>query len=158
MNHKTLDRALKNRGFGGLEDPQIIHQLAFCVRDHEHFRTLLTACLPDKRTVMFETMRPHLNFEAKPLDVYLAESAEMAAHRESDQSPLDVMASDAIRRNQQESKVKGSLLITCIACTKEAVFPAVSRHEAAKDAAKAGWKLVDKKEFCPDCAPRISLQ
>ena len=48
------------------------------VRDHEHFRQLLTAAQPETRRDMYEAMKPYLAFHAKPLDAYMSESGALA--------------------------------------------------------------------------------
>jgi hypothetical protein len=104
-------------------------------------------------------MRPHLTFKAKPLDVYIAESAQMAADRETLKSRLDLMAEEAIKRNERERKAKGSLKLVCVECTKEQVFPAETKRQALADATEAGWTLRNKKEVCPECyRPVVTLQ
>jgi RNase P subunit RPR2 len=156
----TLNRALKNRGFGGFDDPEMIRQVAFCVRDHDHLRQILCAVEPDQRTLAFESMRPHLRFEAKPLDVYLAEAADLAARKQADQTPLEIAAEKAIARNMADEKKKGALTVKCTQCTKAFAFPGESRKDAERLARVSGWKVrryVDSGGsqlvvFCPDCA------
>lgn len=152
------NRHLMKHGFGKLDDPNLIHQLAYMVKDHDHFRSVLTTVEPDKRYECYTAMTPHLRFKAKALDVYIMEAAQLAGLRESNQSPLDVLASEAIQRNEQEAKIKGSLHLECSRCTTEAYFPAKNHAEATKEAAKVGWgKAMDRKDktvltFCPKCA------
>jgi hypothetical protein len=151
MAQSSLDRALKNRGFGGLDDPAINQQLAFCVRDHEHFRAVLCGVKPEHRTMAYEAMRPYLRFEAKPLDVYMAEAADIAARKETEQTSIDVLASQAIERALKESKAKGSLLLVCARCLASGVFLAPDRGAATYDAIKQGWTRKDEELFCPKC-------
>jgi hypothetical protein len=160
MAQSSLDRALKNRGFGGLDDPAINQQLAFCVRDHEHFRQVLCSISPDKRTLGYEAMRPYLRFEAKPLDVYMAEAADIAARREAEQTSIDVLASKAIQRNMADEAKQGGLVLKCSMCTREYAYPGRNRKEAEDTARTDGWRisrLVDStgsvlRVFCPACA------
>lgn len=68
---RQLDNELMSMGLGKTNDPNLILQLAMLVQGHEHFMEMIQACEPAKRTEMYEAMRPHLRFEALPLDRYL---------------------------------------------------------------------------------------
>jgi hypothetical protein len=57
-------------------------QLGFLVQDHEHLRSLLVRCEPENRSAMYDSLKPYLRFKAKPLDVYIAESADRAARQD----------------------------------------------------------------------------
>jgi hypothetical protein len=154
---KQVDRNLKQMGFGGIDDPNIMKQLAFMVKDHDQFRKLLTTVEPEKRTVAYESLRPHLRFPAWPLDVYMAKAAELAANRLADQAPLDVLASDAIERNRREEESQGVLTLDCHRCTKVQAYPGLRRTIALGYAMKDGWTFregEDKKEvsICPECS------
>jgi hypothetical protein len=69
--HNKINEYLQMHGCSPLEDPGLINQLAFVVRDHEHFGQVLRACEPENRTAMYDAMKPYLSFDAKPLDYYL---------------------------------------------------------------------------------------
>jgi hypothetical protein len=159
QNRTQIDKALKKRGFGGLEDKNLIHQVAMCIRDHEHFRQILCAIEPEKRTDGYETMRPYLRFDAKPLHVYMAEAADLAARKEAAQTALDVLAEKAIARNIADETKKGVLTLKCSMCTREFVFPGRDVKEAEDTARKDGWRIPRFQEsagipgvFCPACA------
>lgn len=169
--HKQIDRFLRNRGLGGLDDKNLTHQLAFLVRDHEHFRKILTACEPDKRKAAYDQMRPHLNFQAKPLDVYMAESAEVAERRqlptyyaaddirpykpaEVGEKKLEAKIEDALSRaviEMQAETKRGRLTVTCRKCIAEASAFVNDRQEGYMALAALGWKFEGDKALCPDC-------
>src|SRR5882724_3285499 len=149
---QQIDRALKRKGFGGLADPRLVQQLAFCVRDHDHLRTILAGTKPEERTKAFEQMRPYLRFAAKPLDVYLAEAADLAARREYDQTAIDILAEKAIAQSQHE-KVGGGLTLVCTKCTKTEIFRAAEKKEAERAAHRAGWRADVRKTYCPGHVP-----
>jgi hypothetical protein len=161
---EKLNHELKKRGFGGLDDPTIVQQLAVVVRDHVHFRQILMAVVPEERTNCYETMRPHLRFEAWPLDRYVAKAAELAANKELDKAAIDILAEQALARNQRDIDTLGVLALVCTRCTTEDTFKGATLHVALKAAAKAGWgKAFDYRNkktltYCPKCAKaRIQL-
>lgn len=145
---KQKDKYLKKHGMGGMDDPNLVHHLAFMVRDHEHFRQVLVTMPPQERTAGYEAMKPYLQFEAKPLDVYMAESAELASQREINQTALEVLAEKAIIRSQ----AVGTLTLTCTKCTKQTEYPGRDRREAEGIAHLDGWDLENDQEICPKCA------
>lgn len=66
-------------GLGQLEDGAgLCAQLGSLVQDHDHLRELLNVCEPELRRDLYESLKPHLRFEAKPLDVYIAELGQQA--------------------------------------------------------------------------------
>lgn len=68
---RQLDNELMRMGLAKLNDPALIPTLGFLVQGHKHFQEMLMACDPDKRTEMYEALRPHLGFKPRPLDHYL---------------------------------------------------------------------------------------
>lgn len=66
-----VNEALARTGFCQLNDPDLVHQLAFMVEDHDHFGRVLRKIEPSRRNTAYEAMRPYLRFEAKPLYIYL---------------------------------------------------------------------------------------
>lgn len=58
-------------GFADLNDPALIHQLAFHVQDHQHFKELILATKSEERNNCYEAMCPYLRFKAKPFYEYL---------------------------------------------------------------------------------------
>jgi hypothetical protein len=68
---RQLDNRLMKMGLAKLNDPQLFPQLGFLVQGHKHFGELLRACEPEKRTDMYEALRPHLGFKPMALDRYL---------------------------------------------------------------------------------------
>jgi len=147
---KRMNAYLGKHGFSPLTDPNVIPQLALMISDHERFRKLLVTVEPDKRLEAYEALRPHLRFEAKPLDVYVAEAADIAA-RSQEQSPLEMLAQDAIRRNQRDLEARGVFTLVCERCTKEAHFRAKNRYQGAEDAKQLGWVKDSGKIYCPEC-------
>lgn len=162
---KDVDRYLRRHGLGGLDDPKLAVQLAFLVQDHDQFRSMLMVLDPQRRHDMYEALAPNLRFDAKPLDVYVAEAAANFAAAESREhgaikvSGDETTAEEAIR----DARAQGWLELTCVKCTRTECFPGVSRLEAIELARRAGWvyqrmvtqkqgkEIVKEVEICPHC-------
>jgi hypothetical protein len=161
---------LKSHGLGALEDGAgLMAQLGFLVEDHEHLRSLLVRCEPENRSAMYDSLRPYLRFAAKPLDVYIAESAEKAAREglptvDADGviqfRPTPTYAVDsetaAAQAAVDEAFAKHTLIVTCRSCTKQEAFSGVSKADAVQKARSAGWVYYEDangkaQEICPDC-------
>ena len=166
VERSKVDIELRKLGFGGLDDPNLNQQIAFCIRDHAQFRNQLFSVEPLKRRLAYEQLRPHLRFTAKPLDVYEAEMRTMAEQqqlptlREGEIYPqefkvpeltLDQLATDAIEQNSHEKQ--GGLELVCTHCTVAEIFRAKLRKEAYKAAHSAGWRMAEKKAYCPQHIP-----
>lgn len=159
LDSTKINRFLMKRGMPNLQDPNLVKMIAY-VCSEVRFAQALAACVPEKRTAMYESMRPYLRFTAQPLDVYMARAKEMAAQKEQ-----------ARERNTVEAIIereagKKSLTLTCGKCLAEETFYAVNTsHEARADAVmaarKKGWVLQQKRsdegilegqmEVCPKC-------
>lgn len=167
INHK-----LKKIGFGGLDDVNIIQQIATLYPNHDSFRGLLMATRPDQRRIAYESLRPHLAFVPKPLDVYEQETKLRAEKEqwdvidhnnphfprafqpgevESEEYRLDRLATEAIQQNAHEKH--GGLELICTKCTKAELFRAKTRKEAEKDSHAAGWRSDGRKTYCPEHIP-----
>lgn len=164
-----VNHELRKLGFGSLDDPNLIPQIAMCIRDHDQFRNQLFSVLPEKRRLAYEQLRPHLRFQAKPLDVYEAEMKQRAEREQWDvidpanpvypqkfaAGRLSELAEEAIKQNAHE--VKGFLELICTACTKAGLFRAKIRKDAEKEAQSEGWRWAEKngqmKTYCPEHVP-----
>ena len=102
---RRINKMLGEHGLGQLDHPGLVNQLAYLVRDHDHFRSLLIACEPDKRTDMFNAMAPNLRFKARTLEQYLTEARADAEARR-----LPIQAEDGTLKEFQIPEVKTSAL------------------------------------------------
>ncbi len=163
MDRTLLNRYLGLHGLATLDDPaSLIPQLGFLVEGHDHFRRILIKCVPDERRSMYEALRPHLGFEAKPLDVYIAEAG---AEAEAQQLPtVDAEGNfvayhtatiRTIERLVDETLSAHHLSVTCRKCTKAATFHGHSKRDALDKLRSAGWTWDEMNgnglEICPDC-------
>lgn len=163
QNTEQINRVLGAVGLPKLSDPGLLPALGCLVLDHEHFRQLLTKCEPEHRTAMYEALRPHLRFRPKPLDVYIAESADLAERKQ-----LPIQGPDgrlrefrppeiaAVRKTVEASPAEEVLNLTCQKCTKEATFAGRTRYDAIRLAREAGWVYYERGDgtrgvICPDC-------
>jgi hypothetical protein len=156
---KTINHYLGHRGLATLDDPgAMIQQLGFLIEGHEEFRRLLNKCAQDERRNMYESLRPHLSFEPKPLDVYIAELALDAEIRQ-----LPVMGPDGMLHEFKVQDIKTAvaeeigkhhLTVTCRKCTKQASFSGLRKADAIQALRDAGWiydSFQGGQEICPDC-------
>lgn len=178
---EPINRKLRKLGFSSLGEKELIAQMGVCVRDHDHFRSLMINVEPAKRTIAYEALRAHLRFTPKPLEVYLSEAAQQAEAQKlpvwdeknqtitdysnyhgSGRPQIEVLAERAIKQNYLERKAKGTLILTCTKCTKEMAYPGLNRIAAYAAAKHDGWafeKAAEEEEIsiCPTCPSSTRL-
>lgn len=167
QNKQILNRVLALAGFGQLDDPGLPAQIAYLIEDHDHLRSLLTACTPEERGHMYEALAPNLRFKPLPLESYMIEARRLAERLpvwDSEQGKFVETAAPDIRTAQaavNDAFAKGSLELVCRKCTRSEVFPGEDRAEAIKRARDAGWTYDevkgDGREICPNCPVYRSL-
>ena len=174
---RRISHELKKIGFGGLEDPNLVMQMAFMIEGHDHFRSVLSAVKPLQRAMAYHAMRPHLGFVPKPLDVYEAEMKRLAEEKQlptwNDETKMpeefevqditiDKLATATLEQMEHE-KAKGQLELVCTKCTKAGYFPAPKRSQAYDKAHREGWRWAERngvqKIYCPDHVPgRVTMR
>ena len=161
----AINRMLQSHGLGKLDEPGMLPALGFLVQDHEHFRSLLARCEPEKRVDMYNCLAAYTRFPAKPLDVYMAETAEKAERMqlptvqadgnfkfdpavtpEFGERKEDVAAAVEKVKDIQGAQfgvdsafAKHRLMCTCRSCTKQAVFIGDTKDDCVWNAIQAGW-------------------
>jgi hypothetical protein len=165
MLRSRINRMLGEHGLAQLDDPGLLPQLAFLVRDHDHFRSILVECEPAERANCYNALAPNLRFEAKPLDVYVSEAGQIAEreqqmgwtgdHFEPFMTP-EITTTNTVQRLVEQAVAKECLTVCCRRCLKEESFYGTDRWEAVVAAREAGWiySLDRQVEFCPqypDC-------
>jgi len=159
-----VERQLRRFGIGSISDAIIA--LAKTIRDHKHLETFLTSIesAADRQEV-YDSIRPHLRFQAKPLDVYVASAGQMAEREQ-----LPILGEDGrlhafkpasdVRSQAQETldryMAEKSLTLTCYKCLFEESFYALNdetKVDVTIRARKAGWvyDIAKDKEICPKC-------
>jgi len=158
-----VDHELRRLGFGGLDDPNLNMQIAFCIRDHAHLRSQLFSVDAEQRRHAYHALAPHLRFAPKPLDVYESEMKEMAEKmrlptfdgsaypKEFSDTRISELAQEAIKQNAHEKD--GGLELVCARCTFAQVFRAPLRKTAEQEGQRAGWRSDGVKNWCPKHVP-----
>ena len=161
MNVFHINKQLKQLGIGSVYDPHLMVSLAFLVKDHEHFRQVLMAVPPDKRTLCYDSLRPHLRFEPKSLFDYEADARTAASEKELKhvlelRDPLETIAEQALARQRVNEHQTNALVLICKGCTVEMAFPGDTRREAIRAAVIAGWTRsggsIKNGILCPSCS------
>lgn len=149
---RKLDNQLIVMGLHKLEDPRLLPALGQLVPNHQFFRSLLNECVPEKRREMYEALRPHLKFQPKPLDVYMAELTTKASEIASRAEPI-VVGDDKFEQVNPADATEVIATLTCYKCTRQQEFIGKTPADAAIQARNAGWvrDLVKNKEVCPKC-------
>ena len=161
---KRVNHELRLLGFGGLQDPNLVPQIAFCIQGHDQFRGMLLSVKSEQRKLAYETLRPHLRFAAKPLDVYEAEGKRLAEQKQlpiwdgsaypKPFKPGEVESEEyKLRKAAEKAIAKGVLTIHCKRCLIIGEFPAERRNDALYDAYKAGWRWDEGEQYCPEHVP-----
>ena len=150
---------------------ECIPPFARTVRNHEHFSELIIKAEPELRHQFYDAMRPHLRFQAKPLDGYVTIAQTRA---ESEQLPTIIdgkieeftPARDASTIQKAEeslsaSLAKRTLTLNCSRCTRQQSFSAIgdeSPNAVILRARRIGWvydfKSEIPQEICPECDAR----
>lgn len=155
-----LKKALRTRGLP--EDfGQAIAFLAGQIRDHDHLAQMLTSMEAADRVDFLESVRPHLKFRAKPLDVYVSAMGQRAEREQwPTQGPdgklkafkpaVDVATAEKAIANALAER---HLTLTCSKCLTFDSFPMIGLETAVdvrRKALAAGWTL-HPQEICPTC-------
>lgn len=145
-----LNRFLARHGFAELSDHGLLPQLALCVEDEATLKRVLNLTTPEERTSCYESLRPHLRFEVRPLDVLLAEIAMDAEIRQ-----LPVITENGGLRAYNPTVVTGTLTLICGKCGKHEYIRAISRAFAVEVGEERGWTSVADILHCPECSKEV---
>lgn len=160
---RFLKKALTKFGIS-LNINEAIAALASTIRDHAHLQRLVTETEPSMRQAFYDSVRPHLKFRAKPMDVYIADAKAMA---EREQLPV-LQPDGTLREFRPASDVATvekaiaksisdrNLKLVCSKCTKEETFYCVGDETPVAvilKARKKGWVYgtIAQTETCPEC-------
>jgi hypothetical protein len=169
MNQKEkrkIDNELMTMGLVGLDDPELIQQMAYLVSSwpgdkHDFLRDLLNECEPEKRYEMYEAIAPKLKFKALSFSQYEAQIAIRAGQMVSQgrmtvvgaaPKPIEIGGSK-LRVVPKEQATGAVATVTCYLCGKTEQFLSETPVGAMTEARKAGWTR-DKglnKELCLPC-------
>lgn len=168
---RKLDNELMVMGLAGLEDPQLITQMAYLVSSwpgdkHDFLRDLLNECEPEQRYEMFHAIAPKLSFKTLSFSWYEAQIGLRAAEMVSQGRLL--VTGDAPKPTEiggqkvDISSLKdancGWAILRCHWCGKQGEYLADTPIGAMVAARKAGWVQVqgvgEVKQACPLCIAR----
>lgn len=162
---RRINTYLGHNGLGQLDDPGLLPQLGYLVRDHDHFRSLLVACVPEERRNMYDALASNLRFKARTLDEYLTEARQQAEaeqlptwhgdHFEPFKVPEITTTNTLVEGLITEAVAKVRLDVTCKKCMRAESFYGTDKYEALKAARDAGWAYScadgEGVEICPEC-------
>jgi hypothetical protein len=157
----AINRVLKARGLGTLDESGTVAQLTYMVEDHQHFMTLLRACEPGLRREMYEAMSPHLRFRAKPLEDYIIAAKEHAAAAE-----LPVLDEDGMLHSYMMPNIgvvelevpEIELWIGCARCDRGVIFLGDRKLDIIHNLRIAGWaydESAQQRHLCPQCLEEV---
>lgn len=163
-----IKKALKHFGLPSTVG-EAIAALARTIRDHKHMETLLTETLPEDRQDFYDAIRPHLRFQAKPLDVYVSGAGQMAEREQlptmdaqgmlhpfkpsADVKSLEKHAGEILA----QAIAKRTLTVTCHKCLAQEQFYQVGDETEVGVMIRvraAGWVYDAHRETetCPKCS------
>lgn len=164
---RKLENQLMVMGLAGLDDPELVIQMAKIINAHPGFSDphafylgMLNGCPVVKRREMYDALLPHLKFKVWPLDTYERLLKEHAANVESYYAPVHVGEEPIKFAGQEFEQVRAKdaaavlVKVSCSKCTSEAQFYGETVVTAIQVARLDGWKrdLLNQKEICPKCA------
>ena len=162
-----ITRALKKLGLPATP-AEAIAALAKNIRDHRHLETLLSETDPSMRQELYDSVKPHLRFTARPMDFYITSAGQRA---EREQWPVldyqgmlqefrpaqDVKTIEKAAENALAAEVaKRTLRLVCVKCTRQEAFYGFDREtplDVILKARMAGWVYdpITRTETCPKC-------
>lgn len=179
-DQRQVNRELQRLGLGHLKDPNLIANMAFLVRDHDHFRGILMHMpMPDRKEA-YECLAPKLRFKAKSLEDYEIESRTLAEIKQLPQydpktleakewkpqefhtqialevtpNALTAIAERAISTDLREATANQQLTLVCRQCTFEQSWRVKRRSSAYKLARQDGWEVDKHTALCRLCKPK----
>lgn len=159
----AIDRILKAWNLPVLGSPDVVPALGRIVQDHTHFAEILRACDPVLRREMYEALRPHLLFTAKPLEDYIVaakEHAEAAGLPVMDENGfLHPYSPGVIGTAPAEIPVE-ELYVECARCHMGAHFSGARKADAIHAMRESGWAFdtsAQHRHMCPACLDAYAL-
>jgi len=146
--------------------------LAPKIRNHKDLETKITSAPPHLRMIIYEIVRPHLTFEAWPLDKYIISAKQMAEREKLPtmdeagrlwefQPPQDVKTAE---KAIAAALAVRTLTLTCGKCTVQEQFHAIGNESNVDVILKAraiGWiydyKADPQREICPKCPTELRV-
>jgi hypothetical protein len=184
---RSLETQLVAMGLAGLQangdpSPELVQQMAAVVNSwkdcpnrlgewigkHEFLRDLLNECDRDKRSDMYEAIRPFLKFKVKAFNHYELMISEKAGNFVSKrkmrvtgerEKPIQV-GDHKILITTPENGTLGWAMLRCHQCERIEKFLGKTPVDAMYKARAAGWRrnVALEQESCPECAKPLIVQ
>lgn len=171
---RQLENMLLREGLAGLDDPELIQQMANLVSNfpgdlsakHRFFEDLLNQCEASNRYEMYQAMAPKLGFRAFSLAQYESSirqrASELISQRRmrvegEEPAPIDVKGKKFEEVLESESTA-ALLTLTCHKCKEKSQYLAETPVSAMVMARADGWVREKgiNKEICPKCVPLVA--
>jgi len=149
---RKLETSLIRSGFSGLNDPDLVPELAKLIANHEILRALLNDCSRMERYAMLEAVRPHLPFKALTVEDYESKTAEKFEEYESERNRI-IRGDQEFERVAKELASHVLIKLQCSKCPRSAEFMGETPLGAVILARQDGWvrERGTNKEVCPKC-------
>jgi hypothetical protein len=169
---RKLENELTVMGLAGLDDPELIEQMAVLVSNwpgdkHEYMRDLLNECDPEKRYEMYHAIAPKLRgFKPLSFPQYEAQIALKAGQMVSQgrmrvegnrPKPIEVGGTKLAVVSEAEA-THAVVTLRCRRCEAGDRFLGETPVDAMYNARKAGWTREPgvNKEICPECTAALA--
>jgi hypothetical protein len=144
--------------------------MARLITDHRKLEFVLAGESPEMKQAVYEAVRPHLSFEARPLDTYIAKAGERAEREQLPslnekgeivpfRSARDQRTIDYANELLAAQVAKRRLTLTCGECGIQHHFYAMEGETPSATVRRArmsGWvydyKADPVRELCPECS------
>lgn len=149
---RKLETDLIRSGFKGINDPELLPELAKLIPNHEVLRALLNECTRMERNTMLQSIAPHLSFEAHSVDWYEARTAEQFTQYEESRRRI-IVGDKEFEKTCKELATHAVITLKCSKCPAVKNYAGESPLGAVIFARQDGWvrERATNKEVCPKC-------
>lgn len=155
---RKMETSLIRSGFKGMNDPELVPAFATIITNHEILRALLNDCSRMERGAMLEALRPHLPFEANPLDWYEIKTIEKFEAHENERTRI-IAGDKVFEAVAKELATHAVVTMKCSKCPREKNYAGKKNYAGDTPlgamilARQDGWvrEKATNKEVCPKC-------
>lgn len=149
---RKIENKLLMMGLKKLSDPGLVEQLGRLIPNEDILLGMINECDEEKRSEMYDAIRPHLKFHVRELDYYVNKIKERANAAASRAQPISI----GEEQYAQCREVDATMVIIdfrCHSCGRMGMFHAKTPVTAVILARQAGWVHDNalNKEICPRC-------